>query len=109
MAYEQKLKPLYIMEYLLQNSDEDHPVSAKDIIAYLDSEGISAERKSIYSDIDALKQFGLEIEQGAVGNKKGFYILNRKFEDNPYRLNNLCWLFLCCLVWMNLMKKKMIS
>ncbi len=80
MAYEQKLKPLYIMDFLLQNSDEDHPVSAKDIIAYLETQGISAERKSVYTDIDALNAFGLGIEQGNVGKKKGFYIGNRNFE-----------------------------
>ena len=28
----QKLKPLYIMNYLLQNSDEEHPVTIKQIV-----------------------------------------------------------------------------
>ena len=50
----QKLKPLYIMNYLLQNTDEDHSVTVNQIISYLASQGISAERKSIYSDIEAL-------------------------------------------------------
>ena len=47
----QKLKILYVMEYLLKHSDEQHPVSTNEIIAYLQAHGISAERKSIYSDI----------------------------------------------------------
>ena len=47
----QKLKPLYIMNYLLQNSDEEHPVTIKQIVEYLGAQGISAERKSIYDDI----------------------------------------------------------
>lgn len=36
----QKLKPLYIMKYLLQNTDEAHPMTVNQIISYLDSQGI---------------------------------------------------------------------
>ena len=76
----QKLKPLYIMNYLLQNTDEDHPVTVKQIISYLDSQGISAERKSIYSDIEALQYFGLDIVQSGSGRSCGYYIAHRTFE-----------------------------
>ena len=44
----QKLKIIYIMEYLLKNSDEDHAVTTSQIIAYLKSHDITAERKTIY-------------------------------------------------------------
>ena len=76
----QKLKPLYIMNYLLQNSDEDHPVTVNQIISYLDSQGISAERKSIYSDIEALQYFGLDIVQTGSGRSCGYYVAHRNFE-----------------------------
>jgi len=76
----QKLKPLYIMNYLLRNSDEDHPVTVNQLIAHLDAQGITAERKSIYSDIDALRQFGLDIVQSSSGRASGYYIANRSFE-----------------------------
>ena len=36
------------MNYLLQNSDEEHPVTVNQMIQYLESNGIAAERKSIY-------------------------------------------------------------
>lgn len=49
----QKLKIIYIMEYLLKNSDENHAVTTSQIIAYLKSHYITAERKTIYSDIEA--------------------------------------------------------
>ena len=67
----QKLKPLYIMNYLLQNTDEDHSVTVNQIISYLASQGISAERKSIYSDIEALQYFGLDIVQAGSGRSCG--------------------------------------
>lgn len=76
----QKLKPLYIMMYLLQNSDEDHPVTTKQIIEYLDEQGISAERKSIYDDIEALQVFGLDIIKVDEGRFQGYYVGHRSFE-----------------------------
>jgi len=76
----QKLKPLYMMNYLLQNSDENHPVSVNQIIQHLDAQGIAAERKSIYSDIEALRHFGLDIVQSGSGRSAGYYIASRDFE-----------------------------
>ena len=76
----QKLKIIYIMEYLLKNSDEEHPVSTSQIIAYLNSHDISAERKTVYSDIDALRDYGLDIIQVAEGSTYGYYVASRDFE-----------------------------
>ena len=39
----QKLKILYVMDYLLKSTDEEHPVSVAQLIAQLESHGISAE------------------------------------------------------------------
>lgn len=76
----QKLKPLYIMNYLLQNSDEDHLVSMSQLIEHLAAHGIPSERKSVYDDIEALRVFGLDIVQGGAGKNAGYYIANRSFE-----------------------------
>ena len=56
-----KLKLLYIMKILLEQSDEEHPLTVNDIITELAHYDISAERKSIYSDIELLMRFGLDI------------------------------------------------
>ena len=76
----QKLKPLYIMNYLLQNSDDDHQVSMSQLIEHLAAHGIPSERKSVYDDIEALRVFGLDIVQGGSGKNAGYYIANRSFE-----------------------------
>ena len=76
----QKLKPLYIMNYLLQNSDEDHPVTMKQIVEYLDAQGISAERKSVYDDLEALRVFGLDIVHVEAGRFQGYFVAERSFE-----------------------------
>lgn len=76
----QKRKVLYIMRYLLHHSDEAHPVTVHQMIGYLKEHGISAERKSIYDDIEALQQFGLDVIQVRDGNLYGYYIGSRAFE-----------------------------
>lgn len=56
-----KLKLLYIAKYLMEQTDEEHTVTVKDIIAHLESLGIPAERKAIYDDLELLEFFGLDI------------------------------------------------
>jgi len=76
----QKLKILYVMDYLLKNSDEEHPVTISQIIKELDSRGISAERKSLYDDIEALREYGLDIIQTGAGKSSAYYVSARDFE-----------------------------
>ena len=79
-ASSQKLKILYVMEYLLRNSDEEHAVSINDIAAYLESHDIPAQRKSLYDDIEALRKYGLDIIQTNRGKNYGYYVASRDFE-----------------------------
>ncbi|MBO4694169.1 MAG: WYL domain-containing transcriptional regulator [Clostridia bacterium] len=74
-----KLKLLYIVKILKKYSDEEHPVSAADIISKLDAYGISAERKAIYDDIECLVEFGYEIIKTRVP-KPGYFLGERDFE-----------------------------
>ena len=76
----QKLKILYVMDYLLKNSDEQHPVSMARLIADLEARGISAERKSIYDDIECLREYGLDIISTGTGKNSGYYVSSRDFE-----------------------------
>lgn len=75
----QKQKLLYILEYLQKNTDETHAVSTPQLIAYLDSNGIKAERKSIYNDIQTLMDFGYDIVRGP-GPHGGYQLISRDFE-----------------------------
>lgn len=74
-----KLKLLYIARYLHENSDEEHPVTLSDIADMLNGYSINATRKTLYSDIDLLTEFGLDIIK--VRNKhNGYYLASRAFE-----------------------------
>ena len=55
----QKLKLLYLLKILLEQTDEEHSLTVPQMIAELSKVGISAERKSIYDDLEYLKLFGI--------------------------------------------------
>ena len=115
----QKLKPYVVLEYLLKYSDENNPKSSYDIIGYLEGCGISAERRSIYRDIEDINRImrmlqedidldevdamfeeaeesGDEEELNDLKtilydkNRKGFYVRQRKFEVADMRLLAEC-------------------
>ena len=75
----QKLKLLYLYQILLQRTDENHKLTTDELRAALERCGITAERKSIYSDIEALQNFGLDVicQRGTGG---GYYVASREFE-----------------------------
>ena len=76
----QKLKIFYILDYLQKNSHREHPVRAAELIAMLESEhDISCDRKTIYSDIAALQDYGVDIVS-LPGKNGGYYIASRNFE-----------------------------
>ena len=56
-----KLKLLRIMQMLQDETDATQGLSMSDIIQRLNEQGIQAERKSVYRDLDLLRQFGLDI------------------------------------------------
>lgn len=76
----QKLKILYILKYLTEHTDENHPATTNELIAHLAANDIHAERKSIYTDIQELIQFGYDIVQVSSRAGGGYYLASREFE-----------------------------
>lgn len=81
----QKLKLYYLIDYFKKYTDEDHTVSVVELIDYLATQGITAERKSIYRDIEAIRDLGYEI---MVLHEKRFtyYLAEREFETAELRM-----------------------
>ena len=76
----QKLKIFYILDYLKRNSHQDHPVRANELISMLDrNHNIACDRKTVYSDIAALQEYGVDIVS-IPGRNGGYYIASRNFE-----------------------------
>ena len=75
----QKLKILYILDHLQRNSHAAHPVRAVELMQMLEQRGILCERKTVYSDIAALQDYGVDIVS-IPGKNGGYYIASRNFE-----------------------------
>ena len=76
----QKLKIFYIWDYLKEYSHQDHPVRAAELMSMLDRQhNIVCDRKTVYSDIAALQDYGVDIVS-MPGKNGGYYIASRNFE-----------------------------
>ncbi len=75
----QKGKVLALLDYLWRETDEDHVASTAEILDHLARRGISAERKSVYADLETLADWGLDIQR-VRGPKGGVYLGQREFE-----------------------------
>ena len=76
----QKLKIFYILDYLQRNSHQDHPVRAAELLTMLERQhNIICDRKTVYSDIAALQDYGVDIVS-VPGKNGGYYIASRNFE-----------------------------
>lgn len=76
----QKLKLLYLLKILSEKTDENHCLSAQDLITALSAYDIKAERKSIYDDIECLNFFGYDIVNVKARVGGGYYMASREFE-----------------------------
>lgn len=75
----QKAKLLHLYHFLLRQTDEDHLATLPQLLEELECCGVKAERKSIYADIEALRQFGLDV-QYRKGKISGWFVGERDFE-----------------------------
>ena len=76
----QKLKLLYLAKIMQEQTDDTHGLTMPQIIKELEKYDIEAQRKSIYDDLAALNDFGIEIIKQLVGNKTYYYCGTRDFE-----------------------------
>ena len=76
----QKLKLLYLVDILERKTDENHPMTAAALIEELEKVDVSAERKSIYDDINQLIDYGYDIVHNKARVGGGYYMASRRFE-----------------------------
>lgn len=75
----QKSKLLALLRIFETQTDENHLLNVPQLVRLLEQQGILCERKSVYSDIDALNALGYEIwlRRGRGG---GYYMASRMFD-----------------------------
>lgn len=82
---EKKQSLLALLDVLKKYSDEDHPLSVKQIQDHLSSEyNIDLDRRTLYTSMNSLREFGHEISDYETG--KGYYLIDRQFEKGEILL-----------------------
>ncbi|MGN1187195.1 MAG: helix-turn-helix transcriptional regulator [Lachnospiraceae bacterium] len=76
----QKLKLMYLAQLFREKTDEEHGVTLEDMRLWLENCGVSSERKSLYSDIEALRQYGYDIIKEQKERTCYYKLVNRDFE-----------------------------
>ena len=77
----QKFKFTYLMEIMLEKTDDDHALTMSQIMDELDRYDVTAERKSIYADFaDMTERFGIEIIKEQRGRETYYHVGSREYE-----------------------------
>ena len=80
----QKLKPYLVLQILMRKTDENHIMSATEIVADLGNLGIEAERRSIYSDIAEINKALYALEQGCTIDEAAEDLENPDFKEEKF-------------------------
>ncbi|MGL5550009.1 MAG: helix-turn-helix transcriptional regulator [Culicoidibacterales bacterium] len=77
-----KLRLLYLQQILLEETNEQYPLTVEELIQRLYDVGLSAERKTIYADMKILEAFGLDLicEQRNHNRANHYYIGQQQFQ-----------------------------
>lgn len=75
----QKSKLLALLRIFEQQTDEEHLLNVPQLVELLAQQGILCERKSVYSDIEALNALGYDIRLRR-GRSGGYWMATRPFE-----------------------------
>ena len=83
----QKLKLCYLSRIMLSKTDEDHHLTMPEIQGYLEEYDVSADRKALYKDMDALKVLGIDvIGQKTKGGGYDYYVASKTFDVAELKL-----------------------
>ena len=73
-------RQLYLMRILLEQTDESHALTLQELIEKMDAEGIPVERRAVYADLEALRDFGIDVIAEKRGRNTYYYIGDRQFQ-----------------------------
>ena len=76
----QRLRILYLLQTLLNKTDDEHGLTMRELRDALNANGIEAERKTLYADIEALQCFGIDIIGVRQDNTYYYHVGGREFE-----------------------------
>lgn len=75
----QKIKLLKLYQLLKEETDEQHPLTTKEICGKIADMSITCDRRTLSKDMDMLNQYGYEIMSLRKSREKAYYIADRSF------------------------------
>ncbi|MBO4652094.1 MAG: WYL domain-containing protein [Lachnospiraceae bacterium] len=82
----QKLKLYYLSRIMTEKTDDEHMITMPEILQALEAYGVTADRKSIYDDIEALKVLGIDVIGEKVGRNFYYHVGCKQFEIAELKL-----------------------
>ena len=80
-AENQRAKLIYLAKIFSERTDEAHPISREELLSALGEYGVEVERKTLYSDIETLRETGMDIIlDKSAPRKSAYYLASRDFE-----------------------------
>ena len=73
-------RQLYLMRILLEQTDESHALTLQQIIEKMAAEGIPIERRAVYADLDALRDYGIDVIADKRGRNTYYFVGSRQFQ-----------------------------
>lgn len=80
-----KNRVLYICKYIRDNTDEEHSSTKADILAYLQTLGVTTARKTVAADVEELQQGGFDIVRNR-SRQNDFFIGSRYLEVHELKM-----------------------
>jgi predicted DNA-binding transcriptional regulator YafY len=82
----QKLKLYYLSRIMLEKTDDDHMITMPEIKAALEAYGVTADRKSLYDDLESLRTFGIDVVGEKIGRNYYYHVGGKHFEIAELKL-----------------------
>lgn len=76
----QKYKLWYLIKIMEELTDDEHSLTMSEILNELEKYGITAERKSIYDDFEAMRDLGFDVVGDDSGRYYSYFLGSRDFE-----------------------------
>jgi predicted DNA-binding transcriptional regulator YafY len=76
----QKLKLYYLSRIMTEKTDDDHKLTMPEIKKHLEAYGVTADRKSLYDDLEALRVLGIDVIGEKIGRSYVYHVGKKRFE-----------------------------
>lgn len=82
----QKFKLYYLARIMLEKTDDDHMITMPEIKTALEAYDVTADRKSLYEDLEALRVLGIDVIGEKIGRNYYYHVGGKQFEIAELKL-----------------------